>query len=92
MPYLTTAIQHNVPEFEAWRWAFFVPGACHVIIAALVMCAATDLPDGATRVTTQQHAACLKRGKETALAREVFTGMESVAHVLAFALQVTTRI
>jgi NNP family nitrate/nitrite transporter-like MFS transporter len=46
MPYLTTAIAHNVPEFEAWRWAFFVPGACHVIIAFLVMVAATDLPDG----------------------------------------------
>jgi NNP family nitrate/nitrite transporter-like MFS transporter len=46
MPYLTTAIAHNVPEFEAWRWAFFVPGACHVLIAFLVMCAATDLPEG----------------------------------------------
>ena len=41
MPYLTTAIAHNVPEFEAWRWAFFVPGAAHVIIAFLVMVAAT---------------------------------------------------
>jgi sugar phosphate permease len=41
MPYLTTAIAHNVPEFEAWRWAFFVPGACHVLIAFLVMVAAT---------------------------------------------------
>lgn len=47
MPYLTTAIQDSgVPEFEAWRWAFFVPGACHVLIAFLVMVAATDLPDG----------------------------------------------
>lgn len=41
MPYLTTAIAANVPEFEAWRWAFFVPGACHVLVAFLVMVAAT---------------------------------------------------
>lgn len=48
MPYLTTAIAHNVPEFEAWRWAFFVPGAAHVIIAFLVMVAATVRPSQAS--------------------------------------------
>lgn len=46
MPYLTTAIAKNVPLFEAWRWAFFVPGACHVLIAFLIMLVSQDLPDG----------------------------------------------
>lgn len=46
MPYLTTAIAHNVPEFEAWRWAFFVPGAVHIIVAFVIMFFSQDLPDG----------------------------------------------
>jgi len=46
MPYLTTAIAEHVPEYEAWRWAFFLPGACHVIIAGVIMLVAQDLPDG----------------------------------------------
>lgn len=46
MPYLTTAIAKNVPEYEAWRWAFFVPGAAHVIVAFVIMMISQDLPDG----------------------------------------------
>ena len=44
MPYLTTAIATKVPEFVAWRWAFFVPGAMHVIVAFLIMFVATVGP------------------------------------------------
>ena len=41
MPYLTRAIAKHVPEFEAWRWAFFVPGAMHLLVALFVMLLAT---------------------------------------------------
>ncbi len=41
MPYLTTAIAKHVPLFEAWRWAFFVPGGMHLLVSLFVMLFAT---------------------------------------------------
>jgi len=41
MPYLYQAIvDGGVPSFEAWRWAFFFPGAMHVLCCVAVLFAA----------------------------------------------------
>lgn len=37
MPYLFKGISKHVPQYQAWRWAFFVPGAMHVLIALLIL-------------------------------------------------------
>ena len=37
MPYMTEAIAKHVPEFEAWRWAFFLPGGLFCIITFLIL-------------------------------------------------------
>lgn len=37
MPYLFKGISNSAPQFQAWRWAFFVPGAMHVIIALMIL-------------------------------------------------------
>jgi NNP family nitrate/nitrite transporter-like MFS transporter len=36
-----------VPQFEAWRWAFFVPGGIYLLFGVGVLLCAQDLPDGA---------------------------------------------
>ncbi len=37
MPYMTEGIAKHVPEFEAWRWAFFLPGGLFIIITFLIL-------------------------------------------------------
>jgi hypothetical protein len=37
MPYLFKGISRTAPEFQAWRWAFFVPGAMHVLVAIVIL-------------------------------------------------------
>lgn len=37
MPYMTEGIAKHVPEFEAWRWAFFLPGGLFILITFLVL-------------------------------------------------------
>ena len=37
MPYLFKGISRSAPAFQAWRWAFFVPGAMHVLVAVLIL-------------------------------------------------------
>jgi hypothetical protein len=36
MPYMTEGIAKHVPEFEAWRWAFFLPGGLYICITFLI--------------------------------------------------------
>ena len=37
MPYMTEGIARHVPEYEAWRWAFFLPGCLYIIITFLIL-------------------------------------------------------
>ena len=37
MPYMTEGIAKHVPEYEAWRWAFFLPGCLFIIITFLIL-------------------------------------------------------
>jgi hypothetical protein len=37
MPYLFKGISRTAPPFQAWRWAFFVPGAMHVLVAIMIL-------------------------------------------------------
>ena len=37
MPYLFKGISRTAPQFQAWRWAFFVPGAMHVLVAIMIL-------------------------------------------------------
>ena len=37
MPYMTEGIAKHVPEYEAWRWAFFLPGCLYIIITFLIL-------------------------------------------------------
>ena len=37
MPYMTEGIAKHVPEFEAWRWAFFLPGGLFILITFLIL-------------------------------------------------------
>jgi len=47
MPVLFTIIKAcNVPEFEAWRISFLIPGCAHIIIGFLCLQYGQDLPDG----------------------------------------------
>jgi NNP family nitrate/nitrite transporter-like MFS transporter len=46
MPRLLHAIAKHQPDFIAWRWAYFFPGALHVTFAVLCILFAQDLPDG----------------------------------------------
>ena len=37
MPYMTQGIAYHVPEFEAWRWAFFLPGFLFIFITCAIL-------------------------------------------------------
>ena len=37
MPYMTEGIARHVPEYEAWRWAFFLPGCLYIVITFLIL-------------------------------------------------------
>lgn len=37
MPYMTQGIAKYVPEFEAWRWAFFLPGFLFIFITCAIL-------------------------------------------------------
>ena len=37
MPYMTEGIAKHVPEYEAWRWAYFLPGCLFIIITFLIL-------------------------------------------------------
>lgn len=39
-------INGGVPAFTAWRWSFFVPASCHVILGVLILLTSQDTPDG----------------------------------------------
>ncbi len=41
MPQIYDGLLKHHPSFIAWRWAFFVPGSLHIIVASLVLFAAT---------------------------------------------------
>jgi len=55
MPVIYTGLLRYGPPFEAWRMAFFVPGAAHIFVGLLVLFFAQDLPDG-------QYRECIKAG------------------------------
>lgn len=46
MPLVFRGISQHQAAFVAWRWAFFVPGAMHVLAGMVVLFLAQDLPDG----------------------------------------------
>jgi NNP family nitrate/nitrite transporter-like MFS transporter len=37
MPLIWQGIARSTPAFIAWRWAFFVPASCHVLMGIAVM-------------------------------------------------------
>ena len=55
MPVIYTGMLMHGPPFQAWRMAFFVPGAAHIVVGILVLFFAQDLPDG-------QYRECIKGG------------------------------
>jgi NNP family nitrate/nitrite transporter-like MFS transporter len=55
MPVIYTGMLQHAPPFQAWRLAFFVPGALHIVVGILVLFFAQDLPDG-------QYRECIKAG------------------------------
>jgi len=46
MPLIWQGFMRITPSFMAWRWAFFVPASCHVLMGMAVMLFAQDLPRG----------------------------------------------
>ena len=46
MPLIYTGMKNLHPAFEAWRWAFFVPGFFHIISGIGILFFSTDLPTG----------------------------------------------
>jgi len=60
MPYMTEGIAKHVPEYEAWRWAFFLPGCLYIIITFLILtlgqvciCLTFPLPVGALKLAQE---------------------------------------
>ena len=41
IPQIYDSLAKHYPDFVAWRWSFFFPGTLHVVVAALVLFAAT---------------------------------------------------
>jgi hypothetical protein len=46
MPVIFDGIKMSTPAFQAWRWAFFVPGAFQIILMAATLLLAQDMPGG----------------------------------------------
>jgi NNP family nitrate/nitrite transporter-like MFS transporter len=46
MPVIFDGIKMSTPAFQAWRWAFFVPGAFQLVLMAATLLLAQDLPGG----------------------------------------------
>eukprot|EP00878_Enallax_costatus_P038944 GHUV01044445.1.p1 GENE.GHUV01044445.1~~GHUV01044445.1.p1 ORF type:complete len:470 (+),score=58.19 GHUV01044445.1:180-1589(+) len=46
MPLLWQAMSMTSPSFQAWRWAFFVPASCHIILGTSILLFSQDLPQG----------------------------------------------
>jgi len=61
MPLIWQGLSKNMPGFIAWRWAFFVPASCHVIMGITVMLFSQDMPLGNYR----ELAAMAVRKKDT---------------------------
>ena len=53
MPVIYTGLTRYGPPFQAWRMAFFVPGAAHIVVGVIILFFAQDLPDG-------QYRECIK--------------------------------
>ncbi|CAL8471937.1 g11479 [Coccomyxa elongata] len=70
MPYMTEGIAKHVPEFEAWRWAFFLPGGLFCIITLLILVFGQDCPMG-------QYSSLEKSGKKQRSKpwRELYNGI-----------------
>jgi NNP family nitrate/nitrite transporter-like MFS transporter len=39
-------VKQGVPSFQAWRWAFFVPGGLYIFFAVLTLAFGIDSPTG----------------------------------------------
>lgn len=46
MPYIYEGLQHDQPNFIAWRCAFFIPAFFQILIGLAVLVLGQDLPDG----------------------------------------------
>ncbi|MEW5298466.1 MAG: hypothetical protein WDW36_001587 [Sanguina aurantia] len=46
MPLVYLGVSYQRPVFEAWRWAFFIPGALYVIVAIVALLVGQDTPHG----------------------------------------------
>lgn len=46
MPLVYLGVSYQRPVFEAWRWAFFIPGALYVIVAIVSLLVGQDTPHG----------------------------------------------
>lgn len=63
MPYMTEGIAKHVPEFEAWRWAFFLPGGLFCIITLLILVLGqVCLVATGIEIVMQQKASAAKSG------------------------------
>jgi hypothetical protein len=54
-------IASGVPDFQAWRWAFFVPASFQVLLTVITMAFCQDMPDG-NMVDLYSHGALKKPG------------------------------
>ena len=46
LPLIYTGIKHHVPGYQAWRWAFFVPGGIYILVGLLTLVLGQDHPSG----------------------------------------------
>ncbi|PNH10816.1 High affinity nitrate transporter 2.5 [Tetrabaena socialis] len=46
MPLLYEGIKHTAPGFQAWRWAFFIPGGIYILNAVSTLMWGIDHPSG----------------------------------------------
>lgn len=57
MPLIYGGIVKYVPASQAWRWAFFVPGGCYILVGIVVLFF-SQVGCRATAVATAMHDAC----------------------------------